>query len=278
MLLLDFITAGFHFASIFLFGARVVLPYVMQGVYPLVYLGILALSCFYKLNTQIHVGGNTLVHKTSIRSYYIRWQLLLDVTLAVLCFLEYFKVPSGVFRLVIFFKLIELQQIHTKFDLVISNYSRKAAIYWRVVNLLALNMVVAHILVLILIGMVNPNVTPNWMASLSISRDAVKWTVPYIWAFYWGTTIMSTIGFGDITPKNPKEVLIVTFVEMFGVILFAYFINSVQGFLTSLRELSENKDKNLFAVNRYMRRQQIDPDLEKEVKKSVLYASDIAMV
>ncbi len=28
------------------------------------------------------------------------------------------------------------------------------------------------------------------------------WTDKYIWGYYWGTTIMLTVGFGDISATN----------------------------------------------------------------------------
>jgi hypothetical protein len=32
-------------------------------------------------------------------------------------------------------------------------------------------------------------------------QDA-PWFQQYIWGYYWGTTIMLTVGFGDISPGN----------------------------------------------------------------------------
>lgn len=91
------------------------------------------------------------------------------------------------------------------------------------------------------------------MSETGISRDDVKWSTPYIWAFYWGTTIMLTIGFGDITPVSPREAILVSLVEMFGVILFAFLINSVHTIMFSVREIKERKNRNLESMNRFMR-------------------------
>ena len=42
----------------------------------------------------------------------------------------------------------------------------------------------------------------NWLSKV----DAVNaiWYEKYCWAYYWGTTIMFTVGFGDISPVNYK--------------------------------------------------------------------------
>jgi hypothetical protein len=73
------------------------------------------------------------------------------------------------------------------------------------------------------------------MTNAGLSRHQDDWSTVYIWAFYWSTTIMLTIGFGDLTPKNTKEVAIVTFTEMFSVLIFAYCLNAIQYLLVSLR-------------------------------------------
>ena len=42
----------------------------------------------------------------------------------------------------------------------------------------------------------------NWLTKIN-AVDAL-WYEQYSWAYYWGTTIMLTIGFGDISPVNFK--------------------------------------------------------------------------
>ena len=42
--------------------------------------------------------------------------------------------------------------------------------------------------------------------------EQAEWWVRYIYAFYWGTTMMMTVGFGDVLPGNEKEIIITAFI------------------------------------------------------------------
>lgn len=65
-----------------------------------------------------------------------------------------------------------------------------------------LNFVLSHFLSLLLILMAEVDPANSWLTKLNI-QDAT-WYEQYIWGYYWGTTVMLTVGFGDITPANCK--------------------------------------------------------------------------
>ena len=41
--------------------------------------------------------------------------------------------------------------------------------------------------------------------------DGELWNIQYFWAYYWATTIMMTVGFGDFLPNNYQEAYVVAF-------------------------------------------------------------------
>jgi hypothetical protein len=62
--------------------------------------------------------------------------------------------------------------------------------------------VFAHFLAVILLAMCNLDQNDNWI--IKIQRSTAPWYELYSWAFYWGTTIMLTVGFGDLSASNYK--------------------------------------------------------------------------
>lgn len=60
--------------------------------------------------------------------------------------------------------------------------------------------------------MFNPN--QNWVLPLNIDPNQPLLT--YVYSYYFAVTTLMTVGYGDITPKNYVEVLVVSMVEIFG--------------------------------------------------------------
>lgn len=58
--------------------------------------------------------------------------------------------------------------------------------------------------------MPNFNMESNWHVKLGII-DSI-WYIKYVWGYYWGTNIMLTVGFGDITATNYCEAIILVFI------------------------------------------------------------------
>ena len=87
------------------------------------------------------------------------------------------------------------------------------------------------------------------------------WYEQYIWAYYWGSTIMLTVGFGDISPANYKEAICLTLIETFSCVLLAYNINCVGNLINNIRSQDTTKTTNFKIMRRLAEENDITEDL-----------------
>lgn len=69
------------------------------------------------------------------------------------------------------------------------------------------NIIFAHCLATILLGVSEYDHENNWLIYYHGSIEAVadlNWFEIYVSAFYWATTIMMTVGFGDFLPLTTE--------------------------------------------------------------------------
>jgi hypothetical protein len=82
--------------------------------------------------------------------------------------------------------------------------------YWSLIKVLLFNFCFAHIMAIFLTAMTGLNNQNNWMIKKNI--DDTIWYERYVWSYYWSTTIMLTVGFGDLAATTYQEALCLVFI------------------------------------------------------------------
>ncbi len=63
-----------------------------------------------------------------------------------------------------------------------------------------MNFAIGHVLSILLNLMASIDPDQSWHDKIGIMDD--PWIDKYIWGYYWGTNIMLSVGFGDVTAAN----------------------------------------------------------------------------
>lgn len=75
---------------------------------------------------------------------------------------------------------------------------------------------------------IDPN--SSWLSSLSIDHSDPL--IVYIYSIYFSATTITSVGYGDVSPKNYGEVIVVILIQIsgrffinIGIVMFGYMIN-----------------------------------------------------
>jgi hypothetical protein len=95
----------------------------------------------------------------------------------------------------------------------------------------------------------------------------------YLRAFYWVTTTVATIGYGDYGPNHDSDlqVLYTIVVEVLGVGMFSYIIANVSSLISNLDIARSTYQRRLDEVNAYLRSQRIPFELQERVRDYYSY-------
>jgi hypothetical protein len=107
----------------------------------------------------------------------------------------------------------------------------------------------------------------NWMNFKDIGL--APWPEKYAWAYYWATTIMLTVGFGDLAATNYEEAIALTMIEMISCIALAYNIKCVGILMSNIRQQDLEKGKNFKIFYKLSRKNDINEDLEWRINNYI---------
>ena len=164
-----------------------------------------------------------------------------------------------------FIKYIKIRKIVKKFEELLvtdENYFHIYSLFMLFVRVFT----VAHLAACVwhYIGLSNIN-EPNWLFDAGLVNK--PWLNRYLYSFYFVIISMNTVGYGDIVPQNPSEILFCIFFVVVGCMMFAYCLNCMgtifHAFYKKERELKEE----LFMINDFMKSKNITQNFQMKIRK-----------
>lgn len=97
-----------------------------------------------------------------------------------------------------------------------------------------MNLLVCHLLACALIAIASIHPDESWMMTNHIISS--PWWEQYIWSYYFGTTIILTIGFGDLHPGNIIEAFFIIIISFCACLFFGYNINYIGNLINLIKQ------------------------------------------
>jgi len=95
-------------------------------------------------------------------------------------------------------------------------------------------------------------------------------------AFYWAIVTITSVGYGDITPQNTKEMSWATVFLLLGGVTWAYIIGSACGIVSNLDPDTIEHQQTMDALNKFMYLQGFDKPLKFKVRAFFNQTKDLA--
>lgn len=89
----------------------------------------------------------------------------------------------------------------------------------------------------------------------------------YVVSLYWAVTTLTTMGYGDITPKLTTEYIYSTVVMLMGVSFYAYIASNVSIVLSNMDEAGAEYRENMEKLSEFMGRKRMTLPLRRRLRK-----------
>ena len=227
------------------------------------------LDFILKFNISYFDHGNVVKERSKIIKNYLKSDFLFDV----FSLIGIFSDGSPFLKLLVLLKIISFSEyINVLRHLIILNDFTEGII--KIIVLISKIIYIAHILACLFNLISNELIKNNYSSSSWLVESNLidkPWTEKYFNAFYWAIATLTTVGYGDIVPRNNVEKLFCIVVMLIGSGIFAYNINKLSNIFGDISKNEREYLQNLKVLNQMMKRKKLNSELQNKVRNYFHY-------
>lgn len=118
----------------------------------------------------------------------------------------------------------------------------------------------------------------HWMAcgwiALGTEDEKLDPVGAYVKAIYWVFTTMTTVGYGDITPKNNFQILYAVIIMILGVGTYGYVIANLSSYFGNIDTARSEFTRKMGIINAFLVYRDIPSELENRIRSYYSYIWD----
>lgn len=118
----------------------------------------------------------------------------------------------------------------------------------------------------------------HWMAcgwiALGTELEKQDPLSAYVRAIYWVITTMTTVGYGDITPKNNFQIVYAVLIMILGVGTYGYVIANLSSYFGNIDTARSDFTRKMGIINAFLVYREIPPELENRIRSYYNYIWD----